>query len=183
MNKIIAAVFALILSGNILACTEMNAFKYCKGALVINKSGLKAQIIELLPNNRAVVKYPQYEIEEYANLKDLAVSTGESLGHAINDEVMTPYGETGVISGVFQDGDISIFINDFWNHKVFSAEKIALIDGCTEDQFCVGQQVSNPYGKVATIVAYFPHEGQVFLEFPRQERFFKWDTKKLKHVE
>lgn len=179
MKRLTILLTALIFSYSTLACVEMNSLKYCKGALVVNKSGLKAQIMELLPNNRAVVKYHQYEIEEYANLKDLAVTNGTSMGYQLNEKVMTPYGEEGVISGFFQDKSVSIFVDDFWNNKVFHASKIAALEGCIEEQFCVGDIVKNSYNKEGEIIAIFPFEGKVFLSFPTQERLFKWSTEDL----
>lgn len=181
MKYLLTSVVALLFITKSFACVEVENFKYCKGALVINKSGLKAQITELLPNERAVVQYPQYEVDAYANLKDLALPIGSSLGYFLNDEVMTPHGEAGVISGFFQDGSVAIFINDFWNHAVYSPLSIASREGCTERGFCVGDNIKNKYNKVGQVVAIFPLEEKVFISFPGQERYFKWSTQDLKH--
>ena len=181
MKFLLISAATLLFIANSFACVQIDSFKYCKGYLVINKSGLKAQIISLLPNDKALIQYPQHEINATANLEDLALSAGTSLGYHLYDEIVTPFGEAGIISGFFQDGSVAIYTDDYWTHKVYSPAAVATREGCTESDFCVGDIVRNKYNMVGKVVAIYPLEEKVFLSFKYKERFYKWSTTDLTH--
>lgn len=181
MKLLSITLLAFIFSVKSFACVQVNNNEFCNGQLVVNDSGLKGQIQELLTRNRAYVLYPSFEIEVEVKLETLGVLKGSSDGFSVGDQIMTAYGEYGTISGTFADGKLAVQVKDFWQLQVLAPKKIARIVGCTEDGFCAGDQIVNKYGKEGDIIAYFPGQLKVLVAFPNQDRLFTWKTKDLSH--
>lgn len=180
MKSILAIVlFALI--PNIFACVVENKLEYCEGNYAINKQGLKAAIKEIYDNGTALIKYPSFEMEAIIPLHELGVIRGETEdGLKILDQVLTPYGEKAQIAAIFQDGQVALYTNSFWEHQVHPAVVVPRTDGCTEDGFCAGDSVKNKFGKDGTIIAVIAPEAKAFVYYYGQERLFKWSTKDLR---
>ncbi len=166
---------------NLFACVVENGLEYCEGNYVINNQGLKATIKEIFDNGSAHIKYPSFDMEAILPLHVLGVLRGESAdGFRILDPVLTPYGQKAQIAAIFQDGQVALYTDSFWQHQVHQGNVIPRMDQCTADGFCTGDEVSNKYGKAATVVAVIPSQSKVYLSFEGQERFFKWDTTDLR---
>lgn len=169
-----------LLSSTALACITQNEFTYCEGDSVINKSGLRGRIDIFINEEYADIHYPQYgEMYVTEKISSLAALKGSSGSYKMFDKVFTTYGIKGRITGIFQDGKVAVSKGSALENEVYFTSSLAKAEGCTATNFCVGDIVTNKYGKKAEVVGVFPKNDKVFIYYESQDRFFKWSTDNL----
>lgn len=179
--KFLILISCLLIGSSAFACPGTDQFTLCPNDSVIDPNGHRGSIKAVLQNRTVAVAYPGYSKNYFWSPEKLAVTRGcspSSVRHCVGATVIDTNGHEGRISGVFRNGKVNVDYSGYSKSYIWEVQDLAITEGCTRDNYCVGDTVINTNGWEGKVSGVFQN-GKVTINYSGYSKSYTWETRDL----